>query len=437
MNVGINSRENLLVWLFSFFIFLFVLVQFHVVLFDFAININLADFFVMLVLSTLLLGFFYTKTPVRWKIKNFNIFALLTCIALASGWLTALISDYSVSWATTKAIGWIVILGYLYASAMLVNRLGFFAFFRFFNLLLIFFVGMLLLSDFMLFLEIARGVFGDTVHVSYLTALSGNRNALAFQILAVLSLALAFQPLYLRNLRLNQNFLLFAVIVLVCSMFLTSSRSGIATMLLLYLAAFFMRMTDWKFLFWSMSGGVLISVLVFYFPDFFYFFYDLLSVLGSDGASASVSGKGSVVMAISSVESDMLRGQLLKDSFAMWLENPFFGAGLGAFYTGSEAVYGVSIVQHNSVMWVLSEMGLFGFLIFSAFFISLLWFVFFSTKRGIRNNAVILLLLSFGAMAMFHEMLYQRIFWLFLGAVIALGLSARTNAAGLDDKAGV
>lgn len=435
MNIGINSRENLLVWLFSFFIFLFVLVQFHVVLFDFAININLADFFVMLVLSTLLLGFFYTKTPVRWKVKNFNIFALLTCLALASGWLTALLSDYSISWATTKAIGWIVILGYLYASAMLVNRLGFFAFFRFFNLLLIFFVGMLLLSDFMLLLEIARGVFGGTVHLSYLTALSGNRNALAFQILAVLSLALAFQPLYLRSLRLNQRFLLFSVIVLVCSMFLTSSRSGIATMLLLYLAAFFMKMTDWKFLFWSMLGGVLISVLIFYFPDLFYFFYDLLSLWAQN--EGGVSGGGKVVMAISSVESDMLRGQLLKDSFAMWLENPFFGAGLGAFYTGSEAVYGFSIVQHNSVLWVLSEMGLFGFLIFSAFFISLVWFVFFSAKRGIRNNAVILLLLSFGAMAMFHEMLYQRIFWLFLGAVIAVGLSGRTCVAGLDDKTGV
>jgi len=432
MNIGITSRENLLVWLFSFFIFLFVLVQFHVVLFDFAININLADFFVMLVLSTLLLGFFYTKTPVRWKVKNFNVFALLTCLALASGWLTALLSDYSISWATTKAIGWIVILGYLYASAMLVNRLGFFAFFRFFNLLLIFFVGMLLLSDFILFLEIAKGISSGTVHLSYLTALSGNRNALAFQILAVLSLVLAFQPLYLKNLRLNQNFLLFSVVVLVCSMFLTSSRSGIATMLLLYLTAFFMKMTDWKFLFWSMSGGALISVLIFYVPDFFYFFYDLLSMGGPD--SAGLSGTGKVVMAISSVESDLLRGQLLKDSFSMWLENPFFGAGLGAFYTGSEAVYGFSIVQHNSVLWVLSEMGLFGFLIFSAFFISLVWFVFFSAKRGVRNNAVILLLLSFGAMAMFHEMLYQRIFWLFLGAVIAVGLSGRTCAAGLDDK---
>ncbi len=133
-------------------------------------------------------------------------------------------------------------------------------------------------------------------------------------------------------------------------------------------------------------------------------------------------------MAISSAESDLLRGQLLRDSFEMWLENPFFGAGLGAFYTGSEAIYGFSIVQHNSVLWVLSEMGLFGFLMFLVLFLSLARFVFFSAKRGIRHNAVILLLLSLGAMAMFHEMLYQRIFWLFLGAVIAVSLSGKSHA---------
>lgn len=426
MSIGIHSRENVLVWLFSFFIFLFVLVQVHVVLFDFAINVNFADFFVMLVLSTVLLNFLYNKNAVQWRIKNFNIYVLLTCLALASGWLVAFLSDYSISWSTTKTIGWFVILGYLYASAMLVNRLGFFAFFRFFNLLLIFFVGILLLSDMMLFLEVAKGVFGGTVHLSYLTALSGNRNALAFQILAVLSLSFAFQPLYKRDLRLNHWFLLFSVIVLVCSMFLTSSRSGIATMLLLYLIAFSMRMTDWKFLFWSMVGGVLISLLIFYFSDIFYFFYDLISLGSQKGAGSSA--RGEVVMAISSAESDLLRGQLLKDSFVMWLENPFFGAGLGAFYTGSEAIYGFSIVQHNSVLWVLSEMGLFGFLMFFVLFLSMARFVFFSAKRGMRHNAVILLLLSLGAMAMFHEMLYQRIFWLFLGAVIAVSMSGKSHA---------
>lgn len=432
MNTGIYSRESILIWLFSFFVFFFVLVQVHVVLFDFAINVNLADFFVILVLSTALLNFLYHKNSIRWKIENFNIYVLLTCAALASGWLVAFLSDYSISWATTKTIGWFVILGYLYASAMLVNRLGFFAFFRFFNLLLIFFVGMLLLSDMMLFLEVAKGIFGGTVHLSYLTALSGNRNALAFQILAVLSLSLAFQPLYRRNLRINNGFLLFSVIVLVCSMFLTSSRSGIATMLLLYLIAFFMRMADWKFLFWSMAGGVIISLLIFYFPDVFYFLYDLLSLWAQNGAGSS--GRGEVVMAISSAESDLLRGQLLKDSFVMWLENPFFGAGLGAFYTGSEAVYGFSIVQHNSVLWVLSEMGLFGFLIFLVLFLSLARFVFFSVKRGVRHNSVILLLLSLGAMAMFHEMLYQRIFWLFLGAVVAVSFSGKNHTLEYGGK---
>jgi O-antigen ligase len=427
MSGGLGERENLFVWVFSFFVFLFVLVQVHVVLFDFAVNINLADFFVMLAFSVVLLDLFYSKTIVRWKIKNFNVCMLLTCLALSSGWLVALLSGYSISWATTKLIGWFVILGYVYTSALLVNRLGFFTFFRFFNLLLVFFVGVLLLSDFVLFLEVVGGMSSGTVRLSYLSALSGNRNALAFQILAVLSLVLAFQPLYARGIGLGSRFLLFSVIVLVCSMFLTSSRSGIATMLLIYLFAFFMRVADLKFLFWSIIGGVFFSLLFLYFPDVVYFFCDLLS-------SETRCARGEVAMAISSIESDLLRGQLLRDSFAMWLENPFFGAGLGAFYNASEEVYGFSIVQHNSVLWVLSEMGLFGFVIFLILFLSLIWFAFFSGVRGVRHNAVILLLLSLGAMAMFHEMLYQRIFWLFLGAVIALGLSSKGLASEVVAK---
>ncbi|PTB82419.1 hypothetical protein C9986_02960 [Pseudidiomarina aestuarii] len=128
MNVAIGTREGLLVWLFSLFIFLFVLVQVHVVLFDFAVNINLADFFVMLVLSAALLDSVYGKAVVRWRVRNFNVCVLFTCLALFSGWLVALLSDYSISWASTKLIGWFVILGYVYSSALLVNALGFFAF---------------------------------------------------------------------------------------------------------------------------------------------------------------------------------------------------------------------------------------------------------------------------------------------------------------------
>lgn len=59
MNFSLKLREDTLVWALSFFIFLFVMVQLHVELFDFAININLADFFVMLCSSTAILAFVY------------------------------------------------------------------------------------------------------------------------------------------------------------------------------------------------------------------------------------------------------------------------------------------------------------------------------------------------------------------------------------------
>lgn len=430
MNGLLSKREDSLVWIFSAFIFLFVLVQVHVVFFNFAVNVNLADFFVMLVMSTLAIEFIYTKKPVFWKVKHFNIYAFLTLAAMICGWLVAFLSDYSITWAGTKLTGWLIILGYLYASAMLVNRLGFFTFLRFFNLLLVFFVLVLLLSDIVMFIEILRGLDGSAVYVSYLTALSGNRNALAFQILAVLSLALAFQPLYKKSTGLNQRFLLFAVIILVLSMILTASRSAIGTMLMVYLFALVLRMADLKFLCWSMVGGLALSGIVLYFPDVFYFVSNMFSQGVQNDQAAQV------VMKVSSTASDMLRIQLIKDAFSIWLAHPFFGAGLGAFYTGSAAVYGTAIVQHNSVLWVLSEMGLFGLLIFVGLFLSLLKFAFFSARpRGIRQNAVILLLLSLGAMAMFHEMLYQRIFWLFLGGVIAVGFSDRSASVVFRNKA--
>lgn len=63
MDGAVSKREDLLIWVFSLFIFIFVLVQVHVVFFDFAVNINLADFFVMLVLSILIVEFFIQKNP--------------------------------------------------------------------------------------------------------------------------------------------------------------------------------------------------------------------------------------------------------------------------------------------------------------------------------------------------------------------------------------
>lgn len=430
MDGTVNKREALLVWVFSFFIFLLVLVQVHADFLGFAVNVNMADFFVMLVLSTLVIDFFYTKQTVYWSDDKFNTYILLTLVAIFSGWLVAFFSDYSVVWASTKAIGWLIILGYLYTSATLVNRLGFFVFFKFFNFLLVFFVVLLLLSDIVMFAEILRGLDGNKVFLSYLTALSGNRNSLAFQILAVLSLALAFHPLYKKKIVFNRKLLLFFVSVLVLSMFLTSSRSGIATMLAVYFVALVMRMADWKLLFGSMAIGLALSGFVFNFPSIFYFFHDFFAH-GAHGAHGA-----EVVMAISSTESDLLRVQLIKDAVSMWQETPIFGAGLGSFYNGSADLYGTAIVQHNSVMWVLSEMGVFGLLLFSGLFLSLIRFVFFSARpRGVRQNAVILLLLSLGAMAMFHEMLYQRIFWLFLGAIIAVGFPSRKTSIRLRDEA--
>lgn len=413
MNIAI-TKERQLVWAIALFVFFLAVVQFHVDALGFAISVNIADFFVLLALSAILLTYISERRVIVWSIARFNRYVLLTALALLSSWLIAALSGLSLTWGTSKLVGWMVILGYLYTSALLVNQLGFLSFFRFFNLLLVFFLCVLVVSVALFFLEIIKGTGTGAVYVSYMKGLAGNRNALAFQILSVLSLLLAFQPLYERKIIFGRWFLLLATTILTCTMFLTSSRSGIASMLLLYFFALIMRISHWRLLVSSLVLAGVINLFIIYWPEIHFWFFTV-----SSGQEQIIS---QVKMAISSDESDLLRGLLIKNTFLMWLEHPFFGAGLGAFYTSSEAVYGVPIVQHNSLLWVLSEMGLLGFILFAVFFVSLIWFVFFTGRRCMRKNAVFLLLLSLGAMAMFHEMLYQRLFWLFLGGMVATGL---------------
>ncbi|MFH1807087.1 MAG: O-antigen ligase family protein, partial [Pseudomonadota bacterium] len=118
------------------------------------------------------------------------------------------------------------------------------------------------------------------------------------------------------------------------------------------------------------------------------------------------------------VQYDRMTG--LIEGWKMFLENPLFGAGLGAFYQEKLAT-GVPLVIHNSFLWVLAEFGLFGFIaIFGPVGV-------FATKNLLsgkwrhdrRMHAFLALLLGAGIMALAHEVMYQRIFWFMTGILLA------------------
>jgi len=104
----------------------------------------------------------------------------------------------------------------------------------------------------------------------------------------------------------------------------------------------------------------------------------------------------------------------------LFLQHPFIGAGLGAFrnkliiFKGHEP-----LLIHSTSLWLLAELGPLGLL---AFGVPALYLLFGELRRGSRadpgGQIIALCLLAFGVMSLPADMLYQRTFWLLIGAAL-------------------
>lgn len=107
-----------------------------------------------------------------------------------------------------------------------------------------------------------------------------------------------------------------------------------------------------------------------------------------------------------------VRWQSLSDGLAMFLQSPLVGAGLGAFMNAN----GGTLQIHSTPIWLLAETGLIGLIIFATPAIRL----FVASWREGRADPIaamtVSVLLAFALMSSVHEMMYQRVLWLLLGA---------------------
>ncbi len=110
------------------------------------------------------------------------------------------------------------------------------------------------------------------------------------------------------------------------------------------------------------------------------------------------------------------------EGLRMWQEHPLFGAGLGAFITESLRRTGKSLAMQNSGLWLLVEMGIAGFLAALAAFAWILRSIFRlpEWRKQPPLTAMIGCFLVIVTMSIAHDMAYQRPFWLFAGALLAL-----------------
>jgi len=364
------------------------------------VNFNLADPLAIMVLVTVMVRSVLLRQLPLWRVPMVNQALGLITVGIVVGFFHGWTQFGITQWALgSRLLGWLVLLGYVCSGALWVEYFGRRGWRRFCETLAI--------TIFMV--VVVQAWVRITGPWTPFDGYAGNRNAFAFQLLIVLSLLLAYSSAYaatlVRQTLLFRRFIWLALCTAVLvGLIWTGSRTSWIVGTVVLLAAYVCRLADKRLMVCALVVTAVIASIVW-----------LHGWLLSD----SLSGTGNLYFYIAGESSDLLRWSGYVHAVALWMESPLFGAGLGAIMVRSPDWFGFPLVVHNTSLWILAEFGLFGVCTFGAAFVILIRHL-YQVRARMRNQdrALTLLLISFVIFSMLHEVFYQRIFWLGIGAAL-------------------
>ena len=236
------------------------------------------------------------------------------------------------------------------------------------------------------------------------TGFLSNPNSFSFFLITSFCLIFVFGC---KNSRINEKIIEYSALSsVVLLLYLANSK---AAMISLFVISMFLMKLDWKKLVFAVLGAIVTYVVLIGLNDFISYLYDSggIKFMGQERVRELLSTQPDRILS-------------LIEGWNMFLENPILGGGLGAFYE-SQAATGVPLVIHNSFLWILAEMGLLGFVVIVI--VPVIFCAKILIKSDWLNNpyscALLLVLLNAAVMGMAHELVYQRVFWLVCGMLIA------------------
>ncbi len=110
----------------------------------------------------------------------------------------------------------------------------------------------------------------------------------------------------------------------------------------------------------------------------------------------------------------------LSRGLELWRSSPWLGIGLGS-YIRDDAARGHNPPQHlhNSALWLLTETGILGAVVFGTLFVVLAWGLWPGDGAPPFSAAAFAMLMVFAGVSVGTEALYQRHFWAILGMALA------------------
>lgn len=380
------------------------------------ININFADPMAILGGCGFALYWLSRRRWPAWRWSHANLWFALASAVLLLGFGLGVMEFGVTSWALqNRLIGWLVLLAYGGTGALLASLAGRYGIRRLCETLIAAGAAVVLGS-----VALRTAAMGGWLSPAELTGnfqgFSSNRNAFAVQMAVCVAGALAYSPVRAKAGKWRGWGVLLGIILL--GLWLSQSRAGLGTTAIL-LAIGVVGFADRKTVALGVGAALAMGLAVPLIPSVV---ASVRAWVGGAAASAALMGPPAELLPVHDTE----RWRSMIDGAVMWLQNPLFGAGLGAFMHASLLDSGAPLVIHNSLIWLLAELGVVGASVFVMGFVVLIYCTWRS--RAARDRLLFMALLVFGLFSMVHEVLYQRIFWLVLGVIIAAPVALRRAA---------
>jgi hypothetical protein len=362
-----------------------------------------------------------------WRLSHFNahVFAATGVFVLAFliGWSAI----GWTSWAfTNKLLGWLVLLSYGATGALLVSRMGE----EGFNILMRTLAAVAAAIAAIDIVEMAARMSGFDVPVELLyyraQGFTLNSNAFAFQlVLAAIAALVGFHRM--------RNIVVILSLILV-GLWFGGSRAALGTATVVMILVLIARGRLLRPLAAAGVIAIAATAVIANMPLLIETAMQAVATakqfLGTalwDGFGIPTAGDPTPaqvlpygIFAGSAEESDTERLASLRGAWELFAGHPVFGAGLGVFIERHLRETGVMLVIHSTPLWLLAEFGLVGTLVIASPLIrTFLRELRPAFRRDDTALVLVFIITAFAVMSLAHEMMYQRLFWLMLGAALA------------------
>ncbi len=405
------------------------------------LRINLTDLLVLpagvVILGSLLLK--KSRWPAWINARHFYIGAGLITLTLALATLNTWFVMGEISrWALlNKLAGWIILAAIMGLGGWLASntrKVDVSRFLRWMiSIALLILIVQIVLTTLQTIGYISRdSMIGHAVRFP-IDGLMANRNAYAFFMAGIYIFTATFAVLNIRVVHPFITRMLF--FLLPAFMVLNLSRAAILAMFFVFPVLIFLNRRQWRQ--WCLMGlFAILGSMAFFAATYgnhekLYIFrfkpYEFAEKLKTS-SQKPLSDVGSEIK----YNGDKMRLTILEDTLSMVRDHPVFGSGLGSAMIYQKQKHGEFInVIDSTPLWILAEMGIAGFIIFALFY--------FYSVRNIHTAmmeteddlfrafryATLFIIATFTIMCLFHEILYTRHLWFFIGVALALPFKTR------------